>query len=94
MRIPARRMAITSSKSCATPETVTPQASAKPGLGVYGVSSSMKAMEKTLNSTGAAAAAAKRPIAFSTPENRAVRQTKNRYGNMMRVSTTASANLP
>ncbi len=42
----------------------------------------------------AAAAAANRPIAFSTPENSAVRQTKNRYGNMIRVSTTANANLP
>ncbi len=53
----------------------------------------MKAMENRLNSTGAAAAAANRPIAFSTPENKAVRQTKNRYGNMIRVSATAIENF-
>ena len=78
MRMPAWRMAKMSSSNCATPETVTPQASAKPAFLTYGVRPSMNAIEKTLNRTGAAAAAAKRPIAFSTPENRAVRQTKNK----------------
>ena len=48
-RMPARRAACSSTASCATPETVTPTASACPALGRYGVSHSSAAIVTTLN---------------------------------------------
>jgi hypothetical protein len=39
---------------------------------------------------GAAAAAAKRSCAFSTPDNNVTIETKNRYGNVIRVKLIAS----
>ena len=78
MRIPARRTAQMSRPSWATPEAVTPQASEYPALGTYGVSNTIAAIENKLNSTGAAAAAANWSSPFKTPENKAVRQIRNK----------------
>ena len=49
--MPARRAATSSTPSCATPEMVTPTASACPALGSTGVSHSSAAIVTTLNST-------------------------------------------
>ena len=60
------------------PEAATPQARACAGVATKGVNASSAAMLRTLNSTGAAAAAAKRSSPFSTPDASAVRQISGR----------------
>ena len=71
---PARRTAHNSNTSWNTPDRLTPSASAWPTVGSRWRRPSMQPMETRLNTTGAAAAAAKRFMPFSTPDHKAVRQ--------------------
>ena len=47
----------------------------------------------TFKKIGAAAGAAKRPSALSMPIDHATSETKIKYGNMIRVSSTVSSNF-
>ena len=76
--IPACAAAHQTSPSCTAPDAVTPQASAWAGVATKGASPTSAAIDRMLKKTGAAAAAVNRPMAFSTPETRAVRQMKTR----------------
>ena len=89
---PARLASAHTSRNSRTPAMATPSAAAWPAVGKTKASASAAIME-ALRRTGAAAAAAKRSCAFSSPESSVTRVMKSRYGKVMRVSVTASANL-
>ena len=65
--IPARRAAITTNVSWAMPATGTPHASAMPMSPPRQATTLIAAIRTMFSSTGAAAAAQKRPSAFRTP---------------------------
>ena len=70
-RKPARAAACQTSASCAMPATGTAQAKAKPKSQPKVLAALMADIKITFRRTGAAAAAAKRPVAFSTPDKSA-----------------------
>ena len=70
------------------PAMSTPQAAALPAVGNQCASSKVAIMQ-ILSRIGAPAAAAKRPLALSSPEIMVCMETSSSEGKVMRVSVTA-----
>ena len=85
----ARSAAPPTSSTSSTPAMSTPQAAAWPGVGKNAAVSSVATMVR-LSRIGAAAAAANLPSELRMPENNVTSVISRRYGNVMRVSVTAS----
>ena len=87
--IPAARAARATSQTCAKPAASTPSASASPTGAAVVAASAIAAIRMTFRRTGAAAGAANRPIAFSTPENSAVRSSITRIAPPIRKKASS-----
>ncbi len=70
--MPADRQAMATSATWANPAISTPSASASPTGTAMPAASAIAPIRMMFSRTGAAAGAANRPSAFSTPENSAV----------------------
>src|SRR5262244_3822118 len=90
---PLRQASPPTSSASSTPATNTPQAAACPGVGKNTATASAAIMDK-LSRMGAAAAAAKRASALRMPPYSVTSDMSSKYGNVIRVSSTASANRP
>ena len=88
-RIPWRLQSQTTSATCAAPDTATPIAAPWLADGNANAHHTPKIVNR-LNRTGAAADEANLWCALSTPENSVTAVVAARYGNVMRVSVTAS----
>ncbi len=85
----ARSAAPPTSSTSSTPAMSTPHAAAWPGVGKNAAVSSVATMVR-LSRIGAAAAVANLPRELRMPENNVTSVISRRYGNVMRVSVTAS----
>ena len=82
--MPARSAAIQTRASCAAPASGIVQTSQSTTSPPSAAPTAMAMMTKTLSRIGAAAAAAKCPVALSAPENSAASEISRMYGKMMR----------
>ncbi len=90
---PLRHVSPPTSSASRMPAMNTPQAAAWPGVGKNTATASVATMD-TLSRIGAAAAAAKRASALRMPPKSVTSDMSSRYGNVIRVSSTASAKRP
>ena len=102
---PAFRAATQTITSCTTPAITEPMAKAVPCAPPLMSSGRIEKLGKTVpdrnsaaikmmfKNTGAAAAAAKRPDAFRTPDTKAASEMNRIYGNTTRPSVTVMSNL-
>ena len=93
-RKPAFAAARQTNASCTMPPMGTAHVSAHPVDRPNEGAASIAPISTTFKATGAAAAAANRPVAFSTPDSSAASEISRMYGKQTRLNAVASSSRP